>query len=210
MRATAPSRPSTPRHTRRAPPPAARRVGGDRQVVCSKTLVAKPGNEEAVKAACQALVAACAPSPRAGVVEFQFHCDAYEPSTFHFWERYASNVALGRHNTRPDVVQFMESVVPLLEGPIGMVLYEWRDGVGLSAACAQGGPKSEGGLDDAPGGNGMAGGAGMKQTSATLELGVKGQEGEEKEAAWGMNRLRETAADQVAADQAAAAERESV
>ena len=46
---------------------------------------------------------------------------------------------------------------------------EWRDGQ-LGPACAQGGPKGEGGLDDATGGSGMAGGAGLKQTSATLDL----------------------------------------
>lgn len=80
-------------------------------------------------------------------------------------------MALGRHNTRADVVAFLEDLTKegCLEGPVGMVLYEWRDGQ-LGPACAQGGPKGEGGLDDATGGSGMAGGAGLKQTSATLDL----------------------------------------
>lgn len=185
-RPTPPAHRSTPRHAARAPPPSARRVGADRHVVCSKTLVASPGNEDAVAAACEALVASAGPSARDGVLEFSFARDAYDPATFHFWERYTCNVACGRHNTRADVVKFMEGVVPLLEGPIGMALYEYRAGVGLSNACAQGGPKSEGGLDDAPGGNGMAGGAGLKQTSGTLELGIKEDDAAAEAPAWGM------------------------
>lgn len=50
-----------------------------------------------------------------------------------------------------------------------MALYEWNDGQ-LGAVCLQGGPKGEGGLDDATGASGAAGGAGLKQTSATLDL----------------------------------------
>ena len=34
------------------------------------------------------------------------------------------------------------------------------------------GPKGEGGLDDATGASGAAGGAGLKQTSATVDLGT--------------------------------------
>lgn len=158
---------------------AAVRKTGAKQVVCSKTLVAKPGEEDAVAAACADLVAKAGPSPADGVLEFAVSRDPAEPAVFHFWERYASNVALGRHNARPDVVAWMEGVVPRLEGPVGMVLYEWRDGA-LSNACQQGGPKGEGGLDDATGGSGMAGGAGLKQTSGTVELGVKDEVEEEE------------------------------
>lgn len=85
-----------------------------------------------------------------------------------------------------------------LEKPVGMVLYEWRDG-NLGAACIQGGvcviwpvrlfhcttialfciiilygcrtgPKGEGGLDDATGAGGR-GGAGYTQTSKAVDLG---------------------------------------
>lgn len=33
-----------------------------------------------------------------------------QPNVFHFWERYESNVALGRHNTMPEVSDFMNRV----------------------------------------------------------------------------------------------------
>jgi quinol monooxygenase YgiN len=29
---------------------------------------------------------------------------------FHFWERYDSNVSLGKHNTTPEMEQFMNKV----------------------------------------------------------------------------------------------------
>ena len=159
----------------------------EKHIVCSKTLVAAQGKESLVDEACARLVAAvglsgpqatpatAAAANKRGVIEFSYGRDSYEPQIFHFWERYDSNVALGRHNTREDVVAFLEDLTKegCLEGPVGMVLYEWRDGQ-LGPACAQGGPKGEGGLDDATGGSGMAGGAGLKQTSATLDL-VRGR-----------------------------------
>lgn len=173
----------------------------EKHVVCSKTLIASPGKEDDVDRACAELVAAVgvsgpqatpstvAAAKRRGVIEFSYGRDSYEPNVFHFWERYDSNVALGRHNTRDDVVAFMERLQQekLLEGPVGMVLYEWRDGH-LGPACAQGGPKGEGGLDDATGGSGMAGGAGLKQTSATLDLGnvQRGEEGD----SFGMDKVQ--------------------
>jgi hypothetical protein len=155
----------------------------EKHIVCSKTLIATPGKESLVDEACARLVAAvglsgpqatpatAAAATRLGVIEFSYGRDSYEPNVFHFWERYDSNVSLGRHNTREDIVAFLEDLTKegCLEGPVGMVLYEWRDGQ-LGPACAQGGPKGEGGLDDATGGSGMAGGAGLKQTSATLDL----------------------------------------
>ena len=88
---------------------------------------------------------------------------------FHFWEMYESNGDLGRHNTTPEYQQFMEKVQTLIDGPIGMALYEWKDGR-LGPACTQGGPRGEGGLDDATGASGAAGGASYKQTSATVDL----------------------------------------
>ena len=200
---------------RRHAPPAAVKRSADKHIVCSKTLTAKAGEEEKVNELCAALVAAAGPASAPGVVEFSFGRDAYDPQTFHFWERYDSNVSLGRHNTRADVTAFMEEVrresvaavpspgwppppaptprppsapqvITHLEGPVGMVLYEWRDGQ-LSSACAQGGPKGEGGLDDATGGSGMAGGASLKQSSATLDMGniTRGDEGD----AWGMKAM---------------------
>eukprot|EP00877_Chromochloris_zofingiensis_P012634 jgi/Chrzof1/7624/Cz02g30190.t1 len=75
---------------------------------------------------------------------------------------------MDNHNKLPQVAGFMESVAPFLEGPIGVALYEYRNGQ-ISNVCVHGGPKGEGGLDDATGAGG-AGGAGMKQTSTVVDL----------------------------------------
>jgi len=61
-----------------------------------------------------------------------------QPNVFHLWERYESNTAMGRHNTTPELTQFMEKVVPLLEQPVGMALYEWQNGQ-LGPVSLQGG-----------------------------------------------------------------------
>jgi hypothetical protein len=130
-----------------------------------------------------------------------------QPNVFHFWERYESNVVLGRVNTAPEVIKFMETVgqgpggggsggrrravewaaatavrssprrrrhcmlpaaapehgrrltrapprprpparprqvVPLLEKPVGMALYEWQNGQ-LGPVCLQGGARPRAG-----------------------------------------------------------------
>ena len=134
---------------------------------------------------CAGVVAALAPptpgGPPAvrGVLDARLLTDAANPRTFHLWERYDSNRTLGEVNTGEPYAAFMKAVAPLLEGPVGMALYEWKDGH-LGAPAVQGGPKGEGGLDDATGGQGMPGGAGMKQTSATVDLGnlERGEEGD--------------------------------
>lgn len=105
----------------------------------------------------------------AGIVTFEFSKDAYEPNVYHFWELYDNNVAMGRHNTTPEMKKFMESTKFLLERPIGMALYEYNGGK-LGAVAVQGGPKGEGGLDDATGASGAAGGASYKQTSGAVDL----------------------------------------
>jgi len=103
---------------------------------------------------------------------------------FHFWELYESNAALGRHNTTPEYESFMNKVQVLLDGPVGMVLYEMKDGK-LGMASVQGGPRGEGGLDDATGASGTAGGAGYKQTSGVVDLTKKDEE-EEDRGLWGI------------------------
>jgi len=191
------------RHADRLSPPSAVRRDAARQVVCSKTLVAKEGAEEEVAALCAGIVAALAPptagGPPAvrGVLEARLLTDAANPRTFHLWERYDSNRTLGEVNTGEAYATFMRAVAPMCEGPVGMALYEWKDGQ-LGAPAVQGGPKGEGGLDDATGGQGMAGGAGMKQTSAAVDLGnlERGDEGD----AFGMPAKRSSGSSSVCSD----------
>ncbi len=164
-----------------------------RNVACAKQLTALEGQEDAVAALLkevQDFSAGRAAERGSGVLAFQAHRDAAEPRTFHTWELYESNAALGRHSTSATVAAFMERVAPLLERPVGMALYEWRDGrIGVSAV--QGGPRGEGGLDDATGASGAAGGASYKQTSGAVDLtNVEEEEEGERQGQWGMQGMK--------------------
>jgi hypothetical protein len=44
------------------------------------------------------------------------HTHTAQPNVFHFWERYESNLALGRHNTAPELAGFMEKVRGRFDG----------------------------------------------------------------------------------------------
>lgn len=172
---------------------AAVRAKSKRQICCSKTLVARPEAADQVAKMCadvaeftQAKMA----ERSAGINAFDIVRDQWEPNVFHLWERYESNTAMGRHNTTPELTQFMEKVVPLLEQPVGMALYEWQNGQ-LGPVSLQGGPKGEGGLDDATGASGAAGGAGMKQTSRSFDLGaIEAADRADKDDVFGMPELK--------------------
>lgn len=151
---------------------AAVKASSGKHVVCSKTLIAKEGKAEVVAGMCKEVVEfsmEALKDRKSGIVQFQCVKDGWEPNTFHFYERYESNAAMGRHNTEEKLTAFMKKVQPHLEGPVGMALYGWQDGK-LSNVCLQGGPKGEGGLDDATGASGAAGGASLKQSSSTVDL----------------------------------------
>jgi quinol monooxygenase YgiN len=134
--------------------------------------VAKPEHKEAVQQLCKEVTefsTARMKERSNGIQEFNCMVDGWQDNVVHFWERYDSNVMLGRHNTTPEVETFMNKVVPLLEQPIGMALYEYRNGQ-IGPPSMQMGPKGEGGLDDATGASGAAGGASYKQTSRATQL----------------------------------------
>eukprot|EP00891_Asterochloris_glomerata_P004779 jgi/Astpho2/4779/Aster-00323 len=157
---------------------------------CNKTLVAAAGKEEVVQKMCMEVMVFSQQQMQdktQGICEFTCHQDNYEPNTFHFWERYDTNRHMGQHMTQAPMQQFMEKVQDHLEGPVGMALYEWQNGQ-LGHACVHGGPKGEGGLDDATGAGG-AGGASMKQTSSTVDLTKESAQDEEK-GLWGMKGMK--------------------
>jgi quinol monooxygenase YgiN len=84
-----------------------------RQVACSKTLVAKPEHAEEVKQLCQQAMEFSQKqmgNRSSGIQEFTCSADGWEPNVFYFWERYDSNVSLGKHNTTPEMEQFMNKV----------------------------------------------------------------------------------------------------
>lgn len=85
----------------------------DKHVVCSKTLIAKKGQEKRVERKCQDILdfsMGRASRKDNGILEFTCSMDAENSNTFHFWERYDGNVNMGRHNNLPEYVQFMEGV----------------------------------------------------------------------------------------------------
>lgn len=164
---------------------AAIKKGSEKNVVCCKTLLAKEEAKDEVAALCEGITAfskAAMVDRNTGIMSFECTRDMYEDHVFYFWERYVGNSAMGKHNTTPEMNNFMEAVNAHLQQPVGMALYEWRDGQ-LGHACIQGGPKGEGGLDDATGAGG-AGGASMKQSSAVVNLGTV--ESDEERTTWGI------------------------
>lgn len=153
--------------------------GSEKNVVCSKTLVIKPGQEKRVLPRCRDIVdftRGRMASRGSGVLAFECMQDRYEKNVLHFWERYDSNANMGKHNNTPELQAFMREVSDLvcytflllaifvvallvqhpcltcltdkaenhaqvstyLEGPIGMALYEWKDGK-IGQQCIQGG-----------------------------------------------------------------------
>ena len=85
----------------------------EKHIVCSKTLVAKPDQAERLQKKCQDILdfsLGKAANKSNGIIEFSCSRDIHEPNSFHFWERYDSNVSLGRHNTSAEFVSFMEGV----------------------------------------------------------------------------------------------------
>ncbi len=87
-----------------------------KQVACTKTLVAKPDQQGKVAALVADLASFSLQRARdraSGVQVFEVVRDQFEPNTFHIWERYESNAALGRHNVLPEYQAFMSKVIAL-------------------------------------------------------------------------------------------------
>lgn len=92
---------------------AAVKRAGVKNVVCSKTLVIKPGKEDEVAKLCKEIVEFSHARMRdrsAGIHSFECSQDNWDKNVFHFWERYESNTHLGRHNTSDEFKAFMEKV----------------------------------------------------------------------------------------------------
>ena len=84
-----------------------------KSIVLSKTLVARKGEEKRVLRRCRDIVdfsQGRMGSPDSGIEAFQCSVDRFEKNVFHFWERYTSNVAMGRHNNVPEMQAFMTDV----------------------------------------------------------------------------------------------------
>eukprot|EP00798_Chlamydomonas_sp_ICE-L_P020314 gene20314-27070_t len=115
IRTTAPLRASTRRT--RLHVTAAVKTNSGKQVVCSKTLVAKKGKEEQVRKLCGKVLefgVAQAADRKNGIMEYQCVKDGWEDNVFHFYERFDSNVSMGRYNSTETVTEFMKKARLLL------------------------------------------------------------------------------------------------
>mmetsp|Transcript_31817 Transcript_31817/g.70686 ORF Transcript_31817/g.70686 Transcript_31817/m.70686 type:complete len:227 (+) Transcript_31817:124-804(+) len=144
---------------------------GNKQVVFSRTLIVKPENMKTVTDICgkySALMASKVEDRSSGVVSFQCVRDTFDDKQIHFWERYESTTSFDKCTKDDWMNKFMQQVNPYLEAPVGLALYEWKNGQ-ISSSCLPLGPKGEGGLDDATGAGGT-GGASMKRSSAAIPV----------------------------------------
>ena len=151
----------------------ARRRGGGRSVVVTELVAAREGAAGEVEALVgglqEALRGARRPG-RAGLQEFKAERDVFEEGVFHLWARYDSAASAEEGLASPLMQGFLADVAPLSERPVGMSMFEQKDGQ-LSSAMVDCGPKGEGGLDDATGANKFGGGASYQQTSSAVDLG---------------------------------------
>ena len=84
-----------------------------REVVISKTLIARPDAKDKVWTLCEeasARAKAAMADRDVGLRAFDCVRDGWDDNVFHFWERYESNVALGRYNSSEPVLEWYKQV----------------------------------------------------------------------------------------------------
>ena len=142
-------------------------------MVVTEQVCAAEGAAAEVEALCGGLQEALLGGGRpraAGLQEFRAEKDVFEEGVFHLWARYESAASAERGLESETMQSFLADVAPLSARPVGMSMFEWKDGQ-LSSAMVDCGPKGEGGLDDATGANKFGGGASYQQTSSAVDLG---------------------------------------
>ncbi|CAK9268137.1 unnamed protein product [Sphagnum jensenii] len=147
---------------------AAKRVASGRSYVLSSTLKIQEGNEEEVSSLCKSILQWAVEKQtdkKSGIQCFECNVDPFEKNVFHFWERYESFQAMNDTRASLEHTKFMTDVRPLLIGPIGLAVYEYKDGQ-IGHMMNPIGPKGEGGLDDA------TGQSGSKQQSSAMNQGL--------------------------------------
>ena len=146
------------------------RKGREKNVVCTKTVVAKEEHASTVQDLC-ATYAEKMKADHKGILSFEVTQDTFEENAFHFWERYKNTAYFNENMASEDTSTFLQELSKndLLEKPVGIALFEYENGK-IGNACVEIGPKGEGGLDDATGANKYGGGARYEQTSNTVQL----------------------------------------
>lgn len=134
-------------------------------VVLVSTLVPKEGHEAELRELCDGVVHWAAKSvgePHSGVEEFYAHKDEFDEGVVHFWQRFTGPDAMGKLHNNVVYASFLKKASDVLREPMSMGMYRYLDGK-ISCMMHPYGPKGEGGVDDATGQAGMAGGAGYQQ-----------------------------------------------
>lgn len=141
-----------------------------KQVACSKTLKCDKSKQRELEKLCRSIYEFSSERRRelsSGIISFEFFRDPEDDCLFHFWEVYESDLAFSAHTSSSEMRNFLEETSSIIDGAIGVSLYEIKDGnIGMPAIAE--GPKGEGGLEDATGA-GSVGGAGYTQTPAKTE-----------------------------------------
>jgi quinol monooxygenase YgiN len=90
------------------------------EIAVVATFIAKPGNEDKLKAALQGIVTPTLKEP--GALQYDLHRDIKEPRRFVFFERWLSEAALAQHNQTPHIQELGKTLPDLIEhGEINVV-----------------------------------------------------------------------------------------
>mmetsp|Transcript_26120 Transcript_26120/g.55866 ORF Transcript_26120/g.55866 Transcript_26120/m.55866 type:complete len:177 (-) Transcript_26120:46-576(-) len=162
------SRHPASRPSRGGVPLGAVRKGGEKNVVCTKTVLAKAEHAAKVKELC-AKYEEDMKANQAGILAFECTEDNFDENAVHFWERYKNSAYFNQGMQSKETTAFLKEVAEYVEKPVGIALFEYANGQ-IGNACVEIGPKGEGGLDDATGANKYGGGARYEQTSNTVQL----------------------------------------
>lgn len=83
---------------------------------------ARPGMENALRDVCLPTV------PwglgKAGCLEYTVHVDRENPSRFVFVETWENRAALDAHRSDPDFKVLIDKMIPLMDGPVEVILME--------------------------------------------------------------------------------------
>ena len=85
------------------------RKGREKNVVCTKTIVAKDEHKDAVQDLC-ATYAATMKDTKKGILSFECTQDNFEENSFHFWERYKNTAYFNESMSSEETSTFLKEV----------------------------------------------------------------------------------------------------
>ena len=94
----------------------------DGKVTVVATFKAKPGMEETVRAAIEAVIAPTRAEP--GCINYDLHQSTDDPSIFMLYENWVSKRALDEHLAMPYLKALIAKADDMLAEPIGIALYQ--------------------------------------------------------------------------------------